>query len=96
MRFLVVLISFGVVEFLVTLLALELFFAGVSQLVNKFLPSGSETQSARVALVGNSGANPSMPLVSGYPCVLNMAFRACHMALFGVHVPLMLKQSSSF
>ena len=95
MRFLVVLVSSRVVEGLVTLLALELFLASVRQLVNQFLASGGETQSACVALVRNSRADPGMPLVSGYPGVLNVALRASHVTLFGVHVSFMLKQSSS-
>ena len=92
MRFLVVLVSSRVVECLVTLLALELFLASVRQLVNQFLASGGETQSACVALVRNSRADPGMPLVSGYPGVLNMALRASHVTLLGVN-SLMLEQS---
>ena len=95
MRFLVVLVSSRVVKCLVTLLALELFLPGVSQLVNQFLASGGETHSACVALVRNSRADPGMPLVSGYPGVLNVAFRASHVTLFSVHVSFVLKQSSS-
>ena len=92
MRFLVFLVCFGIVECLVTLLALELFLASVPQLVNQFLASGGETHSACVALVRNSRADPGMPLVSGYPGVLNVAFRAGHVTLFGVN-SLMLEQS---
>ena len=87
-----VLVSSRVVKCLVTLLALELFLAGVRQLVNQFLASGGETQSACVALVRNSRADPGMPLVSGYPGVLYVAFRAGHVTLLGVN-SFMLEQS---